>query len=53
MVRMSASRSHGRSPSGLEVDVKTAELQEMRDGRMVRTVSYPTRAEALALYGLA
>ena len=46
------SRSRGRSPSGLEVDVKTAEFQEMRDGRMVRTVSYPTRSEALALYGL-
>ena len=46
------SRSRGRSPSGLEVDVKTAEMQEMRDGRMVRTVSYPTRSEALALYGL-
>ena len=45
------SRSRGRSPSGLEVDVETAELQEMRDGRMVRTVSYPTRSEALALYG--
>jgi len=24
----------------------------MRDRRMVRTVSYPTRSEALALYGL-
>ena len=46
------SRSRGRSRSGLEVDVKTAEIHELRDGRMVRTVSYPTRSEALALYGL-
>jgi hypothetical protein len=38
--------------AGWEVDVKTAEFQEMRDGRMVLTVSYPTRSEALALYGL-
>jgi ketosteroid isomerase-like protein len=41
------SRSRGISSSGLEVDVETAELHEFREGRIVRTVSYPTRAEAL------
>jgi ketosteroid isomerase-like protein len=47
------SRSRGRSTSGLEVNEETAELHELRDERITRTLSFPTRAEALKLLGLA
>jgi ketosteroid isomerase-like protein len=40
------SRSRGRSRDGLTVDVETAELHHLENGRVVRTVSYPSRTEA-------
>jgi ketosteroid isomerase-like protein len=46
------SRSRGRTSSGPEIEVETAELHELEAGRVVRSVSFPSRAEALDLLQL-